>query len=223
MMSDAHRIQPPRMAAWLVEMFIPNEHAEAILGDLQEEFADLAPKSGVGFARRWYWRQSAKTIVRLVGTGFRVAPWSIVGIVLGGYLLLQFGTSLPERVIMAAILFRNHHVTPFYDSKSLATHLFWVINGILIGRLLVSLIIGCFVAVAAKGREMVAAITLGLVSGVMTVIIFWISVHKHQRADPAFLPNIMVDEFAGSCMIAIGGVIVRQSRAAMSHGRPSGT
>jgi hypothetical protein len=37
------------------------------LGDLLEEYSYLAPKSGVTFARRWYRRQTVKTIAHLFG------------------------------------------------------------------------------------------------------------------------------------------------------------
>lgn len=54
--------RPPRIAAWLVELFVSVEQAESILGDLHEEFSDVASKSGVVAARRWYWRQSINTL-----------------------------------------------------------------------------------------------------------------------------------------------------------------
>jgi hypothetical protein len=57
------RTRPPRLAAWLVNLFASVEDAESILGDLHEEFSDIVSKSGVVPARRWYWRQSVKTIV----------------------------------------------------------------------------------------------------------------------------------------------------------------
>jgi hypothetical protein len=103
MMSQSTLAHPPRIASWLVELFAPTEHAESILGDLLEEFSDLASKSGLASAHRWYWRQSAKTIVHLFGTGLRIAPWSIVGIVLGGFLLVPFGISLAEPGIVGVI------------------------------------------------------------------------------------------------------------------------
>src|SRR5258707_14720044 len=96
-------VRAPRIAAWLIELVTPHEQAESIPGDLLEEFSELASRSGLTSARRWYWRQSVKTIAHLAGAGFRVAPWSIVGTVLGGYLLLAFGESLPERAIVAVL------------------------------------------------------------------------------------------------------------------------
>jgi hypothetical protein len=68
-------VQPPRFAVWLVNLFTPYEQAESIPGDLLEEFSELALKSDGAFARRWYWRQSVKTIGHLIGCGFRSVPW----------------------------------------------------------------------------------------------------------------------------------------------------
>ena len=67
MMSRASSTQPPRIAVWLVGLFTPDQEAESIPGDLLEEFSHLASNSGVPFARRWYWRQIAKTIAHLFG------------------------------------------------------------------------------------------------------------------------------------------------------------
>lgn len=60
MTSQADFIRPPRIAAWLVKLFASAEE-ESILGDLIEEYSDLALKSGLAFARHWYWRQAVKT------------------------------------------------------------------------------------------------------------------------------------------------------------------
>ena len=98
-------VRPPFLATWLIGLFDSDWQAETISGDLLEEFSGLAAKSGVAYARRWYWRQSMKTVVYLMGAGFRTAPWLIAGTVIGGYLLLSFGLgySLPERFIDAVL------------------------------------------------------------------------------------------------------------------------
>jgi hypothetical protein len=215
-MSQASLVQPPRVATWLVDLFTPGEHAESIPGDLLEEFSDLASKSGVASACRWYWRQTAKTIALLIGTGFRVAPWSIVGSVLGGYLLLALGASLPEQVIVAVLHLRRHHVTPYYTWPQAQSYLFWLNSGIWIGRLLMPLFIGCIVAAAAKGREMVATMTLVLVWGAMTGAGILVSATRHWP-EYAFQLPFWVAQFGSSSMIVMGGVIIRESRSARSH------
>jgi hypothetical protein len=217
MMSQGSVIQPPHVAAWLVDLFSPYEQAESIAGDLQEEFAGLASRSGVAFARRWYWWQSVKTIAHLIGAGFRSAPWLIAGTVLGGHLLLMFGSSWPEQVIVGVLQLRRHHVTPYYTRPQFQDYLFWLNNGIWIGHVLISLFVGCIVAAAAKGREMVATMTLGLVPLVMTATIFCLLVTRHQPVDPTLLPAIMIRQFCSSILIVIGGVIVRQIRSPQSR------
>jgi hypothetical protein len=219
-MAPASLVQPPRVAAWLVDLFTPGEHAESIPGDLLEEFSDLTSKSGVASARRWYWRQSAKTIAHLIGTGFGVAPWSTLGTVLGGYLLLTFGASLPEQAIVAVLHLCRHHVTPYYTWPQAQAYLFWLNSGIWIGRVLMPLFISCIVAAAARGREMVATMTLGLVCGAIAAVGILVLVTKHWQ-EHAFQLPFWVSQFGSSSMIVMGGVIVRESRSAMSR-RSSG-
>ena len=217
MMSQSILVHPPRIASWLVEVFAPAEHAESIPGDLLEEFSDLVSKSGEAFARRWYWRQSVKTIAQFIVVGFRVAPWSIVGTVLAGYLLLVFGASWPEDAIVGVIHLYRNHVTPYYHH--LDTYVLWLNASILIGRLLSSLFIGCIVAAVAKGREMVATTTLGLIWTAMAVKAILVLVTRHWP-EQAFLLSFLVDQFGSSSLVVMGGVIVRESRSAMSR-RPS--
>jgi hypothetical protein len=221
-MSQAPLVQPPRIAVWLVDLFTPNGQAEAVPGELLEEFSNLASKSALASARRWYWRQSAKTIIVFIGAGFRKSPWLMIGTVLGGSLLLDFSTSNLQKAIVAVILFRSHHVTPYYDSNEVAAHFFWLRIGVLIGSLLEALIIGSIVAVATKGREMVSTIALSFIWVVMGAALFWLPVAMHGPVDPALFPAIMVQQLSASCMIVIGGVIVREIRSAMSR-RPSAT
>lgn len=60
MTSKSDLFRPPRIAAWLVTLFTLTEETESILGDLREEFSQLAASSGFAFARRWYWRKVQK-------------------------------------------------------------------------------------------------------------------------------------------------------------------
>jgi hypothetical protein len=103
-------VHPPRLASWLVDLFTPVGEADAIRGDLLEEFSDLVSKSGFAYARRWYWRQSVRTILHLIRSGFRVAPWSIAGVVVGGMLLVQLGHAFAGWTIRTGMELLNHHV-----------------------------------------------------------------------------------------------------------------
>jgi hypothetical protein len=54
MTSPSFSVQPPGLAVWLVNLFTLPGTAEAIMGDLLEEFSEIAHRAGVVFARRWY-------------------------------------------------------------------------------------------------------------------------------------------------------------------------
>jgi len=148
-------IQPPSRAVWLVNLFTPNERSESILGDLLEEFCDLASKSGMAFARRWYWRQSVRTAAHLIGSGFRSGPWQIAGVVVAGFLLYFFcGGRLEEAVVAVLNLGRHPHDNPYYTWSQAQARIRLIEYGDLVGHFLLSLFIGCIVALAVKGREM---------------------------------------------------------------------
>src|ERR1700691_3790475 len=93
--------EPPRIATWLVNLFNTGEEAESMLGDLREEYSHLALRSGIPYARRWYWWQTRKTVAHLFGSGFREAPWSTTAEVVAGFLLLKFVTGLPDKLLSA--------------------------------------------------------------------------------------------------------------------------
>ena|SRR5882724_3236982 len=210
-------VQRPRIAVWLVGLFIVEEQTGMQQQILDERFSDMASRCGTGRARRWYWSQSVKTIAGLVARGFRTAPWLIVITALSGALLLQFITGNLQRVIMEFISLLNHHVMPYYDSKHAASHLFWMYYAVLVGSLLASLIIGSLVAMVAKRREMIATMTLSFVSLIMTVTIFWESVAMHYSVDPGLFPKIFADQLSASFLIVIGGIFVRETRSAAAQ------
>jgi len=219
-MSQAFVKPPPRIAAWLVDLFAPGEHAESITGDLLEEFSDLAAKSGVASARHWYWRQTMKAIAHLVSAGFRGAPWTILGTVLGGYVLLAFCGSWPERAIVSVLQFRRHHVTPYYTWPQFQAYLFWLNNGILMGRLLISMLIGCIVALAAKEREMVSTMALSCLLLLVPFGMRLVQPASHGAEEPFLQPDL-VFVFGNSIMIFMGGAIVRKNRSAAARRRSS--
>jgi hypothetical protein len=206
MIPQSFIFQPPRIAVWLVNLFTPGEEAESILGDLFEEFSQLASKSGVTAARSWYWRQTVKTIPHLFGAGLRVAPWSTAVAVVGGFLLMRLISGLPELAIFAVIhryrLFDHH-----FD-----TYVFLATYGIAIGHVIISLLAGSAVALAAKGREMVATTTLALIFGAMFgAAIFALLARGHDSFPLGMLPWNFADWFA----IVIGGAIVRTRRSSV--------
>jgi hypothetical protein len=210
MTSQAYFVQPPRIAVWLVKLFTPPEETESILGDLLEEYSCLASKSGVAFARSWYWRQTVKTIARFAGAGFRVAPWSTLVAVAGGFLLLKFGFRLQVRATFAVLerysVFEHHF----------NAYVFFASYGLDIGRVILSMFVGCIVALAAKEREMVATTTLSLVLAAMVAAALWVT-----RGHASFLWMQLPWHCASSIAIVLGGVVVRTHRSAATT-RPSG-
>ena len=213
MTPQLHLVQPPRIAVWLVNLFASAEEAESIVGDLLEEFSHLASKAGVSIARRWYWRQTIKTIGHLIGTGFRVAPWSTTAAVAGGYLLGMVAGGLPDKVLSAVT---DRYLA--YWSNHFQAYMFWATDGMLVAHLILSMFVGCIVALVAKGREMVATLTLGLVLFMLTGVAYLASVAGHWPMDDA-LPW-MLAQCAGPFAIVVGGAIVRTRRSA-ANTRPS--
>jgi hypothetical protein len=203
MTSTADFVQPPRFASWLLNLFTPPDEQESILGDLLEEFSLLASKSGVAFARNWYWWQAVKTIVQLLGTAFRVAPWSTTAVVVGGVLLYRFVSGLPDKLLSAVT---DKYL--FYWSAHFLAYL-WTLKGMLIAHIILWMFVGCMVAVVAKGREMVATTTLVLVQCALFGTA-WVWVAMHGPMGFAW----MLWSCAGPCAIVLGGATVRMLRSA---------
>jgi hypothetical protein len=155
MMPQETFVRPPRVASWLVNLFTPFDQSQAIAGDLLEEFSDIASKSGIALARRWYRRQSVKTIANLFASGFSAAPRVIICAVLGGLLLAWF---IPSWISSALLVITREHGV--YVQKRIQFLGLWVQTGLLIIGMLEMLLIGCIVAIVAKGREILTTTTL---------------------------------------------------------------
>jgi hypothetical protein len=203
--------RPPRLAAWLVDLFASREQAESILGDLSEEFSDLASRSGIANARRWYRLQSAKTIAHLAGAASRATPpWLAVALFLG-FLLSWFSAGLPAKLIIE--LLRTQRP---YSSRHYEVYVWLLAYGIPIVSITQSLLIGCVVALLARGREMVAAIALGLLRAAPIAWLLFIFFGRTSLARPVipFLGPFLFSRALDLIGIVVGGVIVRKARSA---------
>lgn len=152
-----------------------------------------------------------KTIAHLVGSGLRGAPWQIAGVVLGGYLLLSYGSTLPERMIVAVL--RLHPIYANYDHKNVAAlWMFWVPLAIDSGWIIESMLVGCIAAMAIKGREMVATSALGL---------FFLIPRSLGAILNRAPSSLSMDVLLLSCMASfvIGGGLVRKIRGATARSR----
>jgi hypothetical protein len=54
--------EPPRRAERILDWSLTDAERGAVMGDMQEEFADLAQRLGPAVARRWYWRQTVVSV-----------------------------------------------------------------------------------------------------------------------------------------------------------------
>jgi hypothetical protein len=202
MTSPSFSLQPPRLAVWLVNLFTVSDNAEAIMGNLLEEFSQIAHQAGVVFARRWYWRQSLKTIVHLIYTAYRAAPWLTSAGVVGGSLTGRLVKLVGPAIFAVLVRYQipEHHFN---------VYVFFATTGIDIGYLIVFLLVGCIAAIVARERGMVAATTLGLISAAMSGIAVVSWVLKEHWALSRLTWN-----FADTFAILIGGAIVRTHRSA---------
>jgi hypothetical protein len=208
MTSPAFFAQPPRIATWLVNLFtLPDD--ESIVGDLFEEFCQLVSISGVAVARRWYWRQSLKTIVHLVASAFLGAPWLTAAAVVGGFFLHGFVSEMPDRLLSAVT---DRHLA--FWSTHFQVYL-WLLKGMWMAHVMSSLLVGGVVAFAAKGREMAATMMLAFVLCAMVGAAFaWAA--TQGRIDFVWILWSCTDPFA----MVVGGVMVRARRSATTT-RPS--
>ncbi len=68
-MSRAHSFRttrPPWIAERLLLRILPAEHRTPVVGDLAEEYTEIAATSGSFRADAWYWRQALGSIPPLV-------------------------------------------------------------------------------------------------------------------------------------------------------------
>ena len=202
MTQEGPRPRPPWLATWLVELFASADLAESIIGDLHEEFSDIVSKSGIVAAQRWYWRQGAKTIFHLAGAASRGAPWLIAGAVFLGFVLRRYTFSMPEHIVVAILRAQRPYSNLHYRFYV------WQINyGMPLVHAIMSMLVGCFIALFAKRREMVATVGLAL------VLCALIGAAVVRVASPRPLDVVWLWwSFADPLATILGGVIVREFR-----------
>jgi hypothetical protein len=191
-----------RIASWLVSLFAPAEKAEAIVGDMLEEFSRLAESSGIAAARRWYWRESIRTAAHLAAAAISAAPWLTAAAVVGGFLLIRYIGTVPEKVLLAVLdkyqVFENH-----FDAYRFLSY-----YGLLICHLVTMALIGWLVAMAAKGREMISTLTLAFVQTALALFGFFVVTTRTGHWGG--MPLAWMLSFPAA--VVAGGVIVRTRR-----------
>lgn len=201
MTSQPHLVQPPHIAAWLIRLVALDKEAESILGDLLEEFSLLTSKSGVATARNWYWRQTLKTVPRLIGLAFRSARRTIVVAIVGA-LALRFLVGRIAGYVTFAVV---HRYGVFFEHHFNAYLLFNI------EHLITFLLIGLIVAFVAREREIVTTATVAVIFAASVVVGSMYGAVRYG-IEPAFwrLASYLVDLF----VIVIVGAIVRTHRLA---------
>lgn len=192
-------VQPPAIAVWLIDLFVPEAQNESVKGDLLEEFSDLATKFGEPAARNWYWRHSTKTVAHLI---FRM-PWVIATALLNGYFVLVNATSV----------FMEHKFLPEASSADI----YWTI---ITATSFASLTASWVLAMIAKGRELVATILLAWLFVVSMVASDVIASSFFQPLQVPLLHPILLATQAS--LIIVVGLAVRQVRLISSRRRAGG-
>jgi hypothetical protein len=68
---------PPKAAVWLLERIVPAHLTDAMLGDLEEKYAQVRRERGHGPANRWFWRETLLSPRTLFQTAPRNPQFSI--------------------------------------------------------------------------------------------------------------------------------------------------
>lgn len=195
--------QPPRAATWLLGLFAAAEEDEHILGDLSEEYFERASQTGQRSARRWYWRQTLKSIPHLVGLSFRAAPVRTTLAVAAGF---AFRRLIAPQIGPAAFALLDR--TQIYE-QHFSLYLFLASTGLDIAHLMVFLMAGVLVGVIARKHAMAPAVALGLIYAGMTVVAACFVVAKfHDLTYLIRLKWYFSDDFA----IVLGAALVRTMR-----------
>ena len=216
---------PPHIASWLIILFVPQNEAQEIQGDLLEEFLRLASQRGVGAARSWYWRQTIKTVAAMFFDGFRAGQW-MIAVIAAWFLSGYVDRGYPR---MVATFLANFDVYRYVSPYG-----FWFFYAIVIGCLIIPMMLGSLLALAAPKREMVAAVTFGLwnsiwfgihgatFSGVKLLSGWSVLTHLYYWSDYRFprpvASVILASTFLSPFMIAIGARITSR----LAHIAPRG-
>lgn len=142
---------PPGAATMLLRLLVPDADAEAIEGDLFEEFTFVvAPRHGALIARRWYWRQVLKSSVSLAKLRIRrgeAAP--LVAAAAAGVVLPLVGLETLWSIVLSLVPLKTATIRPdaFLWANVLVTLLGSIVAGLLTesrsSRLLAGLSLVC--------------------------------------------------------------------------------
>ena len=161
---------PPRVADWLLNLFVQPHQAPQILGDLREEFSALVSRRRLKYARRWYWRQTVKTVPHLFYAQLAQKPWHSLATVVVGTILLWL-TNLPHVAVE-----RNYYPADWPQWLRFA----WLLAFSPVNSLLTGILVGWIVT--RVGKSLAGTILLSLWNFLFlsaTFIVFYFRAFGH--------------------------------------------
>jgi hypothetical protein len=144
--------RPPRLANWGLNLFVSKQQVSPLIGDLREEFAAVASQRGLASARRWYWRQAAKTVPHLFLAQLGVQPWQTFTALVAGLVLLWL-VNIP----MVAI--RNYYPNGWPEFVRFA----WLLGYPVVALVAPPILSGCVVAGTTRRRGLADTVLMSLV------------------------------------------------------------
>jgi hypothetical protein len=217
-------LRAPRVADWLIFLFVSKDQAPPILGDLREEFLAVASRRGTWSARLWYWRQVAKTVPHLFYAQLVLEPWRVFTAVVAGLLLLAL-TYMPLYVVQPVRLLdlpRNYTAWP--EPLRLAWIALWPWVFPIVLYVFPSILVGWIVARASEGRDMVVTIVFSSTTFLLGMIVHFILFSYYPHVPPSPWPvwrlfwvtHWYEGRIAAPIGTLIGGLIARRMARALA-------
>ena len=88
-------IHPPRIATWLLRRFSAGPHAEAIAGDLLEQYQSIR-------SPLWYWRQVLSAVIADMAGSVMAHKARTAGALVGGW-IVYFALSFPANAVITSL------------------------------------------------------------------------------------------------------------------------
>ena len=124
---------PPLLARWLVTRSLRGDERDAVLGDLHEEYLEVLNRHGRIAARRWYWRQTATSVLpNLRRRGQRPATANVCANSGGAMDSLLCDTRYAARMLRRRPLVAGVALASLIVGISLSTVVFSLLNAVLL-------------------------------------------------------------------------------------------